>query len=81
MQGVGVAAPSTVSITLGQPSTVPPPTQDHVAGQSPALLQSIVSARQLEVPVGVDVHTTVGEPPSAETLPSQTPSESGVHLK
>jgi hypothetical protein len=79
--GVVVTAPSTVSTTLAQPLLAPLPVQDQVAGQSVSLLQLIVSATQLDVPVGVVVHTKVGGPPSADTLPSQTPPMSGVHVK
>jgi hypothetical protein len=81
VHGVVVTAPSTVSTTPAQPVTAPLPTQDQVAGQPASLLHLIVSAMQLDVPVGIVVHAKVGGPPSAETLPSHTPPMSGVHVK
>jgi len=54
---------------------------NQVAGQSPSVVQSMVSATQLDVPVGADVHVRLGGAPSPETVPSQTPLTSGVHLK
>ena len=80
---VVVTAPSTLSTTPAQPLRAPPlePSHVHVAGHSLSALQLIVSATQLEVPVGVVVQTVTGGAPSPDTLPSQTPFVFGVHVK